>query len=186
MLKNKTVFVASVFFVVSSAVSGADEENPQCYTLASLQGWYGGTAEYGNHIAIALGRSYYDGKGNLTNSFVINQPIVGSTTGERTLTRGTQTGTYTVNCDGTGVITRTFTLADGSTGTGVDDFVITKAIVKDGQFLATAVSDAQRTPSAIVPGGIFLTRSRTRLPDQPAPDTTAGAAPVNSSVRVGK
>jgi hypothetical protein len=47
----------------------------------------------------------------------------------------------------------------------MDDFVITQATVKDGQLIATALEDAQRTPSVIVSGGIFLTRSYTRLTD---------------------
>lgn len=77
---------------------------------------------------------------------------------------GTQAGTYTVNCDGTGVVTRT--LFVGTTQTQqVDDFVITAAIVREGHKIATTIADAQRTPSAIVAGGIFLTRVYTRLPD---------------------
>jgi hypothetical protein len=49
----------------------------------------------------------------------------------------------------------------------MDDFVITKAIREgeDGPLIATAVEDAQRTPSANVAGGIFLTRTYTRRPD---------------------
>ena len=35
------------------------------------------------------------------------------------------------------------------------------------QFIATTLVDAQRTPSTIVSGGIFLTRTYTRLPNQP-------------------
>jgi hypothetical protein len=75
-------------------------------------------------------------------------------------------GTYTVNCDGTGVFTRTLTASNGVTTTQTDDFVITKATMQeDGRLIATALEDAQRTPSAIVAGGIFLTRSYTRRPD---------------------
>jgi hypothetical protein len=74
-------------------------------------------------------------------------------------------GTYTVNCDGTGVFTRILTASNGVHTTQMDDFLITKATMKDGQLVATALEDAQRTPSAIVPGGIFLTRSYTRRPD---------------------
>jgi hypothetical protein len=78
----------------------------------------------------------------------------------------TQAGTYTVNCDGTGVVTRTLTV--GTTVTPqIDDFVITAAIVRDGHKIATRINDAQETPSAIVAGGIFLTRVYTRLPDGP-------------------
>jgi hypothetical protein len=74
-------------------------------------------------------------------------------------------GTYTVNCDGTGVFTRILTASNGVTVTQMDDFVITQARMKDGQLIATALEDVQRTSSAIVPGGIFLTRSYTRRPD---------------------
>ena len=48
----------------------------------------------------------------------------------------------------------------------MDDVLITRAEGKHDQLLAIAMTDAQRVPSAIVPGGIFLTRAYTRLPDQ--------------------
>ena len=71
-----------------------------------------------------------------------------------------------MNCDGSGVITRDVTVTGGGTTTGlVDNFVITRAMVKRGQFIATAIEDAQQIPSVIVQGGIFLTRTWTRLPD---------------------
>jgi hypothetical protein len=70
-------------------------------------------------------------------------------------------GTYTVNCDGTGVVHKTTSNGVHS----VDDFVITAAMVKDGQLIATAIDDAQETPSSIVPGGVFLIRHLTRRPD---------------------
>lgn len=86
---------------------------------------------------------------------------------------GSQAGTHTVNCNGTGVISRILTQSNGTSSLGVDDFVITGAIVSTNgsayttnwSLVATSIIDAQRTPSAIVPGGIFLTRSYTRLPD---------------------
>ena len=93
----------------------------------------------------------------------MNEPLAGSTTGARTLVSGTQAGTYTVNCDGTGVITRILTV--GTTQTEqFDDFVITHAIFEHGHLIATGIADATRTPSTIVAGGIFLTRAWTRIP----------------------
>jgi hypothetical protein len=139
-------------------------QSQPCYTLASLQGSYAVIGTYGANVAIAFGTRSADGQGNLTGSFVLNEPKAGSTTGERTIVTGTQKGTYTVNCDGTGVITRVLTLANGTTATGVDDFVITGGVVTWWGVIATALVDAQRTPSTIVPGGIFLTRTSTRLP----------------------
>ncbi len=81
---------------------------------------------------------------------------------------GSQTGTYTVNCDGTGVINRFVTVSTGVTGTVVSDFVITRAVQRRSEheiLIATELVDAQRTSSFIVLGGVFLTRSYTRLPD---------------------
>ena len=73
-------------------------------------------------------------------------------------------GTYSVNCNGTGVFTRTLTSSTGVVTTQTDDFVITKA-ERGGRLLATALEDAQTTPSALVPGGLFVFRSYTRRPD---------------------
>jgi hypothetical protein len=70
-----------------------------------------------------------------------------------------------VNCNGTGQIDRILTTATGIVTIQVDDFVITGAIVQGGHFIVTSFEDAQETPSAIVLGGIFLTRTQTRLPD---------------------
>jgi hypothetical protein len=156
--------LALVMFFGNSAATAQDSIH--CFDLASLHGDYAILGTYGANVALALGKRYLDGRGNLTATFIVNKPTPGSTTGERTIVSGTQVGTYTVNCDGTGVVTRT--LIVGTTQTQqVDDFVITEAIVRDGHKVATAIADAQRTPSAIVAGGIFLTRIYTRLPDRP-------------------
>ena|SRR5215831_4260547 len=148
---------------ILTTVSAGAQDPHRCFDLASLQGDYTIIGTYGANVAIALAKRYMDGNGNLTGTFIVNEPVVGSATGERKIVSGTQAGTYTVNCDGTGVITRI--LIVGTTQTEqFDDFVITGAIVEDGHLIATSVADATRTPSAIVPGGIFLTRVWTRLP----------------------
>lgn len=158
-------------------ISNAKAADPECYNRASLQGHYAIITNYGDNVAKAYGTRYYDGNGNFTGSFVINEPKAGSTTGERTLVSGEQTGTYTVNCDGTGVITRVVNLADGTTATQADDFVITRAMVTPNsrgpfslcQLIATALEDAGRIPSPIVSGGLFVTHTSTRLPDRQRP-----------------
>ncbi len=170
MFNKKSLFVAAVLIFTSVlGVSIANAQNPPCYTLASLQGSWSVIGNYGANVAIAFGQRYVDGNGNMTAVFVLNGPTAGSTTGERTISTGTQAGTYTVNCDGTGTINRVVTSSLGIVTSQVDDFVITAAIVKNGQFIATAIADAVRTPSALVAGGIFLTRVHTRLPDRPGP-----------------
>jgi hypothetical protein len=166
MFSKKHLSVGMAFiFTGLFGVSAANAQNAKCYTLASLQGSYAIIGNYGANVGMALGVGTLDGNGNLTRTSVINGPAAGSTTGARTVTTTTNVGTYTVNCDGTGKFNRILTLADGTTSTGVDDFVITAAIVQNGRLLATTIVDAQEIPSAVIPGGIFLTRVHTRLPD---------------------
>lgn len=162
MFNKKLWLVASALTL--SAFFGASAANAQiCFTVASLQGTYAVIGDYGAHQAIALGIRNLDGKGNLTGTFTVNEPTTGSSTGARTIVTGTQQGTYTVNCDGTGVITRVLTV-NGVQTTQEDDFVITSATFGDWELVAKTIVDAQRTPSTIVAGGIFLTRTWTRVP----------------------
>lgn len=167
MKRRKIWFTAAVtvtLFLASSAAK-AQEAQP-CFTQASLGGSYSIVGTYGANVAIALAKRTLDGQGNLTGTFIVNEPVVGSATGERKIVSGTQVGTYTVNCDGTGVVTRILTV--GTTQTlQYDDFVITGAILRNGKLVATSLADATRTPSAIVAGGIFLTRVWTRVPSPP-------------------
>lgn len=154
-----TALLASASFV-------AESKDNDCYTDASISGNYALVGVYGANIAIALGVRDFDGKGNVTGTFTINAPDAASTTGARKLITGTQIGTYTVNCDGTGTITRTVSSSTGVVTQQTDDFLITQGReLHEGLMLATALQDMQRTPSALVPGGVFLTRSYTRRPD---------------------
>ena len=148
---------------VGASTASAGETH--CYTLASLKGTYAVLATYGANVALALGVRQFDGDGNVTGTFTLNEPDPASTTGGRKIVTGTQVGTYTVNCNGTGVITRMLTASTGVMTTQTDDFLITQATMRDDHLLATALEDVQRTPSAIVAGGIFLVRSYTRRPD---------------------
>lgn len=167
-MSNRKIWLVLAVCICFSilGVSAAQAEHPDCYTVASLKGNYAVIGTYGANVALALAERYFDGNGNLTGTFLVNSPTAGSTTGARTIITGTQVGTYTVNCDGTGVITRTLTASNGVVSQQMDDFIITKATVKEREFLALALVDVQRTPSTLVAGGIFLTRSYTRLPDR--------------------
>jgi hypothetical protein len=70
-----------------------------------------------------------------------------------------------VNCNGTGTFSRDL-IANGITAHLVDDFIITGAVRTSlGVMLATTIVDAQQSPSAIVAGGIFVTRTHTLLPN---------------------
>jgi hypothetical protein len=167
MFYKKSLLVSAAFLFASLlGVSGADAQPPrQCYTVASIQGNYSVVGTYGANVGIALGTRNYDGNGNLTGTFIVNEPTAGSTTGGRTLLTGTQAGTYSVNCNGTGTFNRILSVTNGITTTQVDDFLIAEAVLIGGQLIATKIVDAQEVPSAIVPGGIFLTRTHTRMPD---------------------
>ncbi len=46
-----------------------------------------------------------------------------------------------------------------------EDFVITKAAVKDGVPIATEIVDVQEQPSAVIPGGVFVTHTYTLRPE---------------------
>jgi hypothetical protein len=172
MFNNRSLFVPAAlilacFFGVSAARAQNPVWNPTCpYTLASLQGSYAMIGNYAGDVALVLQAESLDGKGNLTRTGVINQPTAGSTTGERTVGTVTSVGTYTVNCNGTGTITRIVTKPDGTKAPALDDFIITQAAKPDlGPPIANTIVDAQRDPSVILPGGVFVTRVHTRLPD---------------------
>lgn len=163
--KNKWLIPGALAICGFMAVSSARADGDDCYSVASIRGTYTVVATYGANVALALGVRHFDGKGNLTGTFTLNEPTAGSTTGARTIITGTQVGTYTVNCDGTGVITRTLTASNGIVTQQTDDFLVTKAVVRHDLLLVTGLQDMQRTPSAIVAGGIFVFRSYARLPD---------------------
>lgn len=165
MLTRKIASLVPVLTVmlVAGAQSIAAQDWHPCFTLASLKGSYSIVATYGANIAISFGKRQLDGDGNLTGTFLLNEPTAGSTTGQRSIVTGTQAGSITVNCDGTGIVTRVLTTS-GVQANQTDDFVITESTMRDGQLIATTIVDAQRTPSVIIPGGIFVRRTWTRVP----------------------
>ena len=179
-MSTKKSWIVPAAMVLTSflGVSAANAQDPTCpYTQASIQGSWGAVGTYGANIAKGFGHRSVDASGVMTGNFVLNAPTTGSTTGDRTVSTGTQAGTYIINCDGTGVINRTTTSSLGIIVTTVDNFAVTQAIVQDGQLIATELVDAQQIPSGLVPGGVFLTRVHTRLPDvPPAPSSKAHAA----------
>src|ERR1051326_5837440 len=169
---NKSWFVqavvTSISFLSLSVVKAEPPQPPlppQCYTLASLQGSYALIGNYAGGIGMALAVEFIDGQGNMTRQATVNQPLAGSTTGERTLTATMSTGTYTIRCDGTGTLHRTQTnVTTGVTSSNDSNIIITGAVVKNGQLIATSIISAQTTPSAIVPGGVFTSMVYTRVP----------------------
>jgi len=147
-------------------VSHANADTP-CFTLASLKGTFAVTGNYEGGIAIAYGVRQLDEAGNLIGTFILNEPVAGSTTGARTVITGTQRGSVTtLNCNGTGTFTRVLTSSTGAVTTQIDDFVITQATENEGELHATVIRDAQRTPSALTTPAVLVTREWTRVPSQ--------------------
>jgi len=169
-MPTKCLPLALLVLSVLGASNASAEGKPKCYTTASFEGNWSIVAEYGANVAKAFGKRTVDEDGNFTGTFLLNGPTTGSTTGQRTITTGTQQGFITVNCDGTGKITRVLTASNGVVTNQVDDFVVTRAIENDGRLIATTFEDAVETPSALVPGGIFVTRVQTRVPPPPDRD----------------
>jgi hypothetical protein len=138
------VQAALVSFGLLGMSAAKADGDAHCYTLASIKSTYAAVATYGANVALALAVRHFDGQGNMTGTFTLNAPVVGSPTGARTIVTGTQVGTYVVNCDGTGTITRALTSSTGVVTTQTDDFVITKATEREDHRppLATALEDA--------------------------------------------
>jgi hypothetical protein len=175
--KGRLILVAFALLSLVSANAQADDDASPCFTLESLEGSYAVVGHYGANVAISLGTRVFDGDGGVTGTSIVNEPTPGSTTGARTIITAVQVGTYTVNCEGTGVITRTLTASNGVVTTQTDDFVITSGVSErshrgegNERLVATSMVDAQTVPSAIVAGGIFLTRTYTRLPPWTRPE----------------
>ena len=163
MFNMKNVFVFPLVFCVllGASVAGAQDKDEQCYTVASFQGSWAVITTFGSNLALGLGERTVDENGAFEGTALVNAPKPGSPIGERTITKVTQNGYFTVSCNGVGTITR---VLNGTT-TQIDDFVITKGKVEHGRRVATEIQDAQRVPSAVIPGGIFVIRVHTRLPD---------------------
>jgi hypothetical protein len=150
--------------VLSQDVGNNDDHPSWKYSEASFKGHYAVVGTYGANVAQALGTlTVNDGK--IVTKEIVNEPLAGSKTGERTLVKISSTGTFTIASDGTGVVTDGVKLADGSIATVTEDLVITKAEVIDGELVATELVSAQREASVVVPGGVFLTRHYTRRPN---------------------
>ena len=127
----------------------ASAQSTACYTRESLQGSWVLVTAYGSNVAMSIVQGTLDAEGRLNRTFTLNAPTTGSTTGERTITTGTNVGTFEVNCDGTGTFTRFVTASTGVVANQLDDFLITASIEKDGKLIATQITDA-----------VFFNRSR--------------------------
>jgi hypothetical protein len=107
-----------------------------------------------------VGTAHFDGKGNVTQGSA-RVVIAGGTVKPLTVT-----GSYTMNPDGSGLMTLTVFGVATPPPTVTYDFVITRARVIDGIKIATEVQAAQEEPSVVVTNqNSFVTHAFTRRPD---------------------
>ena len=146
-----------------STFSHDDEEST--FSLKSLQGNY---AYVNNNAGVAsFGPMLFDGRGGVTLQDKVNLPCSTSDVGcSRSLTELTGVGTYTVNSDGTGVATITFTESNGTIHPpDVFDFMISETTRKGDTLLATQVFSADRSGGL---AGQLVAPTWTRI-SEPAP-----------------
>jgi hypothetical protein len=167
--KSLPVWLALALVVLPGASAAQAQDNDDCYTTASVRGSWSVVTTFGADFAKAIGTRTVDENGAFTGTALINAPANTmspgavsflSWTGARTITHVNQQGFFTVNCDGTGTITR---ILNGTTQQ-IDDFVITRGVMERGRRVATEIQDLQEVPSAATQGAFFVTRVHTRQP----------------------
>ena len=136
LLAGLTLLIGSTVCVGSIYAQAGDE---RIYSVASFRGDYAVVGTGGANVAGLLGTIASDGQGNVSGSALANLP--GSSS--RTLVQITYSGTYTINADGTGVLTLTVNLPSGRTATGTVDLLITEA-TRSEEKVATDIAGMQR------------------------------------------
>jgi hypothetical protein len=93
-MKNVVLKITLVSCALLGTSVAKAQDHAQCYNLASIKGTFATVGTYGANIALALAVRYYDGNGNFTATFIVNEPDPASTTGGRKIVTGTNVGTY--------------------------------------------------------------------------------------------
>ncbi len=142
-----------------SAEQDTKSAQNQPYNLASIDGEYAIVGTFSGSIAggeLGIVR-FRDGQfsGYLTNN------LPGTTPADRSIYRGSFTGTSTINDDGSGVATVTVTFANNTSIEVHLDTLITKAREVHGRKVALEIHAMQRESTA----GEFLVQILTRRPD---------------------
>jgi hypothetical protein len=163
-LATAVLLVTSLSMGVPSLALSQEVSKGAKYSEASFQGNYAVVGTYGANVAQSLG-TLTANNGKFVAKQIVNEPVAGSATGQRTIVSASATTTFTINSDGTGVAIITLTLSNGNIVTLTEDLLITKAEIIHGELVATELIGALEEPSAIVPGGVFLTDYYTRRPD---------------------
>src|SRR5690348_9518392 len=146
------------------AAQNGNEEPPvhRDYSTASINGSYAFVGTYAGLIASSFGVVTFNGLGSAQGSVIVNQP---NADGSRNVVTVGLAGTYFVNRDGTGTLSYLVTFPDGHTANVTEDLLITKAEVQRGMLIATSMFDAQKQPSVVLSGEVYVTHTYTRRPD---------------------
>ena len=149
LLASLALLIVGALSVRSARANDADQE---VYNLASFHGDYAVVGAGGSNVAALLGTLTADGHGGVSGSALANLP--GPTA--RTLVQITYSGTYSVNPDGTGLMTLTVTLPSGRTAAGTLDLLITESRNTRDQSIAIKISGMQRELVSSLSGGLVV------------------------------
>lgn len=139
----------------------SDTDRNQPYTLASINGEFALVGTYGSNVGRQLGIvQIHDGQ----VSGYANANIPGASATERVVVHFSFTGTAAINDDGTGLISVSVTLPNGSIAEFHLDILITKTIELHRRKIAIEMQDMQREVSQIATGE-FVVHTLTRRPD---------------------
>lgn len=145
-----------------AAQSGNEPQVHRDYSTASINGSYAFVGTYAGLIASSFGVVTFNGLGSARGSVIVNQP---NADGSRNVITVGLAGTYFANRDGTGTLSYLVTFPDGHTANVTEDLLITKAEVQRGMLIATSIFDAQKQPSVVLSGDVYVTHTYTRRPD---------------------
>ena len=146
------------------AAQNGNDEPPvhRDYSTASINGSYAFVGTYAGLIASSFGVVTFNCLGSAQGSVIVNQP---NADGSRNIVTVGLAGTYFVNRDGTGTLSYLVTFPDGHTANVTEDLLITKAETHGGMLVAISWFEAQRQPSVVLSGDVYVTHTYTRRPD---------------------
>lgn len=131
------LIVAMVLLLAATAASAAR------FRESSLVGTFAAVGEGDGATSRSVGTVTYDGEGNVTRSLIVNAP---DGNGGRRLLVFESVGTYEINPDGTGTVSVTNQISNGTSNEVTFDIVIQESVAngKGGQRRATRIYGVQR------------------------------------------
>ena len=137
------LIAAAALLLAAAAASAAR------FRESSLVGTFAAVGEGDGATSRSVGTVTYDGEGNVTRSLIVNAP---DGNGGRRLLVFESVGTYEINPDGTGTVSVTNQISNGTSNEVTFDIVIQESQPngKGGQRRATKLSGVQREAGTTV------------------------------------